>query len=127
TRLKRSFRADLRRRYRRLTESGELTLDVSDGSGAIDGLLAECWKLERAGWKSAVGTAVADHPATERFYREVARRAAARDRLQLCFLRLDGRAISVMFGLRQNGVLYLLKGGFDPAYRQFSPGQLLLE
>ncbi len=126
-RLKRSFKADLRRRNRRLAESGEARLDIEDGSYALDALLAECWRLERGGWKSAGGTAVADNPATERFYREVAHRAAARDRLRLSFLRLDGRAIAFNFGLQQNGVLYLLKGGFDPAYSRFSPAQLLQE
>jgi CelD/BcsL family acetyltransferase involved in cellulose biosynthesis len=126
-RLKRSFKADLRRRNRRLAESGEARLDIEDGSYALDALLAECWRLERGGWKSAGGTAVADHPATERFYREVAHRAAARDRLHLSFLRLNGRAIAFTFGLQQNGVLYLLKGGFDAAYSRFSPGQLLQE
>lgn len=126
-RLKRRFKADLRRRNRRLAESGEVTLDVADGSSKLDALLAEGWRLERAGWKGRGGTGVADRPATERFYREVAHRAAARDRLRLSFLRLDGRAVAFMFGLQQNGVLYLLKGGFDPAYRRFAPGQLLQE
>lgn len=125
--LKRSFKADLRRRNRRLAESGEVILDIEDGCCALDALLAECWRLERGGWKSAGGTAVADHPATERFYREVAHRAAARNRLHLSFLRLNGRAIAFTLGLHQNGVLYLLKGGFDLEYRRFSPGQLLQE
>jgi CelD/BcsL family acetyltransferase involved in cellulose biosynthesis len=126
-RLKRSFKADLRRCTRRLAESGEVKLDLEDGSSELDALLAEGWKLERAGWKGRAGTGVADHPVTERFYREVAHRAAARDWLRLSFLRLDGRAIAFNFGLQHNGVLYLLKGGFDPAYRRFSPGQVLQE
>jgi hypothetical protein len=39
-RLKRSFRAGPRRRHRRLTVSGEVTIDLADGSGALDALLA---------------------------------------------------------------------------------------
>ena len=126
-RLTSSFRSSLRRRTRRLAKLGDVELDLQDGSRELDELLAEGWRLEGAGWKGRAGTAVAARPATERFYEEVARRFAVRDGLQLSFLRLDGRAIAFMMGLKQEGVLYLLKGGFDPEYERLSPGQLLQE
>ncbi|MGI8573291.1 MAG: GNAT family N-acetyltransferase [Solirubrobacteraceae bacterium] len=127
TRLKRSFKADLRRRTRRLAEQGEVTLDMCDGTSRLDALLSESWKLESAGWKGRSGTAIASLPSAQRFYGELARRAAARGRLRLFFLRLDGRALAFLFGLEQRSVLYLLKGGFDPDSARQSPGQQLLE
>jgi CelD/BcsL family acetyltransferase involved in cellulose biosynthesis len=42
-------------------------------------------------------------------------------------LRLDRSPIAFYFGLEQQRILYLLKGGFDPAYARFSPGMLLME
>jgi CelD/BcsL family acetyltransferase involved in cellulose biosynthesis len=125
--LGKSFRADLRRRNRRLGEQGEVELDIRDGTHELDRLLAEGWRLETSEWKDRIGTAVAAHPATRQFYTEIADRAARRGRLRLYFLRLDGAPISFMFGLEESGVLYLLKGGFDRAHAHISPGQLLLE
>ena len=122
-----SFKADLRRRNRRLGEQGEVRLDVRDGSGELARLLAEGWELEASGWKDRFGTAVGARTETLRFYAEVARRAAGRDRLRLFFLRLDEAPIAFIFALQQGGVLYLMKGGFDPARGRMSPGQLLLE
>jgi CelD/BcsL family acetyltransferase involved in cellulose biosynthesis len=126
-RQKSSFKADLRRRNRRLNERGEVRLDVRDGSRELARLLAEGWELEASGWKNRVGTAVVARTETLRFYAEVAHRAAARDRLRLFFLRLDEVPIAFIFAMQQRGVLYLMKGGFDPAHGRMSPGQLLLE
>lgn len=126
-RRKSSFKADLSRRNRRLGEQGEVRLDVRDGSRDLARLLAEGWELEGSEWKDRLGTAVVARTETRRFYAEIARRAAARDRLRLFFLRLDEAPIAFIFALEQGGVLYLMKGGFDPARGRMSPGQLLLE
>ena len=126
-RRKSSFKADLRRRNRRLGEQGEVRLDVRDGSRDLARLLAEGWELEGSEWKDRLGTAVVARTETRRFYAEIARRAAARGRLRLFFLRIDEAPIAFIFALEQGGVMYLLKGGFDPARGRMSPGQLLLE
>lgn len=126
-RRKSSFMADLRRRNRRLGEQGEVRLDVCDGSRELARLLAEGWELEASEWKDRLGTAVVARAETRRFYAEVARHAAAHGRLRLFFLRLDEAPIAFVFALQQGGVLYLIKGGFDPARGRMSPGQLLLE
>ena len=52
--------------------------------------------------------------------------AAARGALRLLVLRLDGRPLAALLGVQDDGVHYLLKGGFDPAYARYSPGQLVL-
>ncbi len=122
-----AFKADLRRRNRRLAEQGAVQFDVYDGSRGLDELLIQAWELEAAGWKGQLGTAVAAHASTRNFYAEIARRAAPRGQLRLFFLRLAGAPIAFFFALEQRHVLYLLKGGFDPAQGRMSPSQLLLE
>jgi CelD/BcsL family acetyltransferase involved in cellulose biosynthesis len=117
---RRRFAADLRRRRRRLSELGVVTFDT--GGATLHELLA----LEAAGWKAARGTAITARPSTRRFYTDVAAWADARGSLRLFALRLDGRPLAALLGLEEAGVLYLLKGGFDPARAVFSPGQLLL-
>jgi CelD/BcsL family acetyltransferase involved in cellulose biosynthesis len=123
--LRSSFRADLRRRRRRLGESGSVAVEVSDGAERLDALLDEGFAIEGSGWKAAQGTAIASHAETARFYRDVARWAARRGWLQLPFLRVDGRPVAFHFNVVQGGALYHLKGGYDPAYDRFSPGRLL--
>ena len=46
--------------------------------------------------------------------------------LRLFFLRVNGRPIAMVYALEDGDTCYLLKGGYDPAYRRHSPGTLLL-
>jgi CelD/BcsL family acetyltransferase involved in cellulose biosynthesis len=119
------MRRELRRRRRRLEAEGSVSFDVTDGTERLDALLDEGFAVEAASWKGERATAIASQPATERFYREVARWAASRGWLRLAFLRLDGRALAFDFAIEAGGVHYLLKTGYDPARRESAPGKLL--
>ena len=52
--------------------------------------------------------------------------APTRSCSQLWRLRLEGRALATMLLLETDGVLYYLKGGYDPAFERCSPGMVLL-
>lgn len=119
------FLRELRRRRRRLAEQGRLEVEVSDGRFRLDELLEEGFRVEAAGWKGEAGTAILAEPGAASFYRGVARWAAVRGTLRLAFLRLDKRAIAFDFCIEDRRVHYLLKTGYDPAYRAFAPGMLL--
>ena len=125
-RLSRNRRSQLGRARRRLEREGKVQLEIADGSQRLEELLAEAFRIEASGWKAAEGTAIASRPETLRFYREIARWAAAQGWLRLAFLRLDGQALATMLLLETDGVLYYLKGGYDPAFERFSPGMALL-
>jgi CelD/BcsL family acetyltransferase involved in cellulose biosynthesis len=118
---------ELRRRRRRLGEQGAVALEVVDGRDRLDELLDDGLRVEALGWKGARGTAIASHRATRQFYRDVAHWAAARGWLRLAFLRLDGRAIAFDYAIEDGQVHYLLKTGYDPAYRAFAPGLQIRE
>jgi len=124
-RLGKSVRVELPRRLRRLSERGDVEIEVADGSVRLDDLLDEGFAAEGSGWKARRGTAISSKLETETFYREIARWAADRGWLQLAFLRLDGRALAFHLNLEQNRVCYHLKGGYDETYARFSPGRLL--
>ena len=117
--------AELRRRERRLRELGELDFDVESGGAGLEDALEEGLRLEGSGWKLEQGTAILSQPETAAFYRDVARWAAPRDWLRLCFLRLDGRAIAFQYVVEVDGVAYFLKGGYDPDFKRYAPGVLL--
>jgi CelD/BcsL family acetyltransferase involved in cellulose biosynthesis len=118
-------RSNLNRLWRRLEDRGAVSVDVADGKAGLDRLLREGYAVEASGWKGRAGTAIASSPETRLFYDEAARWAAARGCLVLAFLRLDSRPLAFDFCIEESGVHYLLKTGYDPAYRSFAPGLLL--
>jgi len=120
------LRRDLARRRRRLDEEGVVTFDVEDGAESLDELLKEGFALEPSGWKASAGTAIISRPETREFYTGLARWAAQRGILRLCFLRLDGRPLAFQLGLEDARAYYFVKGGYDPAYARFAPMKLLL-
>ncbi|HEY2636330.1 MAG TPA: GNAT family N-acetyltransferase, partial [Solirubrobacteraceae bacterium] len=123
----RRFKADLRRRRRRLSELGEVDLDVYRGGPDLPARLDEGLGLEAAGWKGDRNTAILGRPALHEFYGAVAAWASGRDALRLYFLRLDGAAVAFVFALTDGRAVHLVKSGLDPAFARFSPSQLLLE
>jgi CelD/BcsL family acetyltransferase involved in cellulose biosynthesis len=116
---------NVRRNLRRLGEAGRVEMRVEAAPSGVDHLLAEGFPVETSGWKADRGTAIVSSPDTRRFYSAVAHWAAGAGLLRLGFLRLDGRAIAFAFGLEDGAAFYLLKGGYDPAYRRFAPAKLL--
>ena len=83
------------------------------------------FEVEASGWKGAAGTAILSHPATTRFYEQVAAWAHARGELRLSRVTLDGRMAAFDLTLLRGGRLYLLKTGFDERYRRLAPGLVL--
>ncbi len=123
-----TFRANLRRRAKRLAELGAVALERVDGRGgaaevdaAVDAFLA----LEASGWKGQRGTAIALDAALARFYRRVAHDAAARGALAIRALLLEGRPVAVHLGIVHRGTYLLPKTAYDEALANVSPGQLL--
>jgi CelD/BcsL family acetyltransferase involved in cellulose biosynthesis len=116
---------NLRRRLRRLHETGHVEFGVETAPARLDDLLAEGFRVESSGWKEERGTAIVSSPATREFYTAVAHWARDVGLLRLGFLRLDGGAIAFAFGLQDGQAFYLLKGGYDPALSRFAPAKLL--
>jgi CelD/BcsL family acetyltransferase involved in cellulose biosynthesis len=123
--ISKNMRREFKRRQKRLSAIGEMQFETQDGSSNVDACVREAFAVEAASWKGAAGTAVATEGETMAFYLAVARWAAERGWLRVCFLRLDGRAIASDFALEANGVFYSMKGGYDPAYSEYSPGRLM--
>jgi CelD/BcsL family acetyltransferase involved in cellulose biosynthesis len=125
-RLSRNRRSQLGRARRRLEREGRVELEVADGRERLEAVLEEAFRIEASGWKGANATAITSRPDTRRFYRDVARWAAAEGWLRIAFLRLDGRALAMMCLLETDRTLYYLKGGYDPGFERHSPGMVLL-
>jgi CelD/BcsL family acetyltransferase involved in cellulose biosynthesis len=127
SRLSARFRANLRRRRRRLAERGAISVEHVTGGVDLPARLEDCFALERSGWKGRHGSAAAQSPGTRGFYTRLAHQAAGGDYLSLFFLRVAGKAIAAQYGLSRRGVYSLVMTCYDETYGEYSPGHLLLE
>jgi CelD/BcsL family acetyltransferase involved in cellulose biosynthesis len=119
------FRANLRRRARRLAELGAVSVRRIDRPAEVAAALADFVALETSGWKGERGSAIALDGALIRFYARIARDAAERGGLAIRVLELDGRPVAIHLGLVHRGAYLLPKTAYDEALAHVSPGQLL--
>lgn len=125
--LGKAFRGDIRRLRNNLQQLGELTLEFgAEHEPALAGRVDEALAIEAAGWKQRNGTAILTSPREARFYHELARWADSEGMLRLCFLRLDGRPLAMLYAFRNGDFWHLLKTGYDENYARYSAGKLLL-
>jgi CelD/BcsL family acetyltransferase involved in cellulose biosynthesis len=125
TTVRKKKRKELKRLANRLAELGSVDYRKwgpdEDLSGWCDDFLA----LERRGWKGRAGSALAEHPATEAFFRQALDGAAAAGRLQIRRLDLDGKPIAMLVNFLTPPGGFSFKIAYDEAYARFSPGVLL--
>lgn len=126
-RLEAKFRANLRRRRKKLAERGRVTVEKVTGGIALPHHLEEGFAVEASGWKGRQGTAMSQDPRVAGFYSELARFAARDGSLALYYLRVDGRPVAFQYGLGYGATYYLLKPGYDESVKECSPGQLLMD
>jgi CelD/BcsL family acetyltransferase involved in cellulose biosynthesis len=126
-RLNSRFKANLRRRRRKLAQEGPITLERCEGGPRMAQCLEEGLALEASGWKSKRGSAILQDVATRRFYLSLAAEAAREGTLALYLLRVGERPVAFQFSLQQDRRYFLLKPGYDESLSACSPGQLLME
>jgi len=125
-RLDARFRQNLRRRRRRLEEHGPVTFEVVTGGEALDLALEDAFAIEASGWKGKEGSAIRARPEQVGFYAGWARTLVQKNRLRICFLKLGEKRIAFHFAHVFGKRYYLPKCGFDEAFYECSPGQLLM-
>jgi len=123
--LSRKHRSNLRNRLSRLEGLGAVELEIVSGEAEAVAALEEGLVIEAAAWKGAARSAILSNPRSALFYRTLASRAARRSCLSLQFLNLGGRRIAFHYSLVHRSRTFLLKPGYDPNYRAFSPGTIL--
>jgi CelD/BcsL family acetyltransferase involved in cellulose biosynthesis len=124
-RLSSKFKANLRRRRKKL---GELvTFERYGGGEDLEARLEAGFALESSGWKGQRGTAIAQSAETRGFYTELARWASREGTLALRFLKTGGRPVAFHYALATKDRYFLLKPGYDESLGDCSPGQLLME
>ncbi len=118
-------RANVRRRRRQMEKQAPVKVERLHG-GDVRQALEEFFAIERSGWKGRQGTACAQDERTRTFYMRLADLAAEREWLSFFRLVLGGRTIAFHFGLVYGGRYLLPKLGYDEAFRELSPGLVLM-
>lgn len=114
----------LRRRLEHDHGSTEVALLEPDQPCApwIDAFL----RMEAAGWKGRVSSALGSHVATEALFRTVIRRGHANGSARLASLSVDGRTIAMSSWFESASWGHGFKMSFDEEFRAYAPGMLLM-
>lgn len=123
----RKRRKEFRRLRTRLGEQGDLQFEACFPQGsALDSWINAFCLLEQSGWKGRSGTAVGSTAAGKKFLRK-ALHGLAKDGKLICWsLKLDGKPLAMMFGVREAGTCWIVKIARDEDFDKFSTGVLLI-
>ncbi len=120
-------KAELRRRRKKAQSRGDIAVEIiSPDPQNVDALLEEVIAVEGSGWKGETGTSIASNKNALAFFQIYARLASEAGIFRLCFYRIDGKAAAVTIGVECDGAFWQYKVGYDEAYKNCSPGTLLL-
>ena len=116
--LGKKYRHELRRKVRKLGNSGEVT-QYDCAPEMLPGHLPDFFRLHRL---SSPEKADFMTEARERFFTTLMETAAARGRLKLSMLELDGVRVAACINFDYGDSYLLYNSGYDPAYSQLSVG-----
>jgi len=122
---KKRWGAPLERFRRKMGRDHEADFAIVVPPSELETELDDGFRVEASGWKGEAGTAIVSDPATEAFYREVAREFEQRDELRLSRICLDGSTVAFDLCILHDTRLYLLKTGFDEDFRRLAPGLVM--
>lgn len=119
------LRQNLRNRLNRLSQLGEVSLQMISEPSAIRHARHQALTLEASGWKREAGTSIRSDPNVERFYTLLSDRASDQGWLRLLFLTVNGKRIATSYASRYQDRLSFFKTGYDPDYAKYAPFKLL--
>jgi len=123
--LGRHQRKELRRRWRRLGETGAVLLTTATEPAAVDAAVGDFFALEASGWKGRAGTAAAERGDLRGFVQTAVSSLASEGKVAVGRLLLDGRAIAAAIVLRSGRSAWFWKIAYDETFARFSPGVML--
>lgn len=121
-------RSDFRRAERHADKLGGLHFEIHSQTSTteLDRLLDEAYAVEARSWKGQAGTALTLDAQLGPFHRAHAHAAMQAGLLRLAIMRVGGQAIGMQIALEWSNSIWLLKIGYDAAFSQCGPGNLLM-
>ncbi len=121
-----NLRSNMRKQRSKLQSDGvSIVFDALCAQDDVAGAIAEYGRLEGAGWKAGMGTAVRADNAQGRFYAAMLRNFCALGRARIWRLKFDDRVVAMDLCIEGGDTMVILKTAFDPEYRQVSPAFLM--
>jgi CelD/BcsL family acetyltransferase involved in cellulose biosynthesis len=119
--------SDFRRAARKAERHGTVAYEVLAPTPAeFDALFDEAVTVELRSWKKQSGTAIGVDRRKRDFFQRFFRAAAQDGLCRIAFMRIDGRPAAMQLALEWHGRFWLFKIGYDEAFRDCSPGNLLM-
>lgn len=123
--LSKNQRRQLHKDLRRLLAAGEVELVSSSDPGAVHALFDLYLDLEQRSWKSKIGGHIGRHPERVAFFRSLLEPDQPMS-MRVDLLLLSGLPIAGYVSGAFEGRLYGFEEAYDEAYRDLSPGNVLL-
>jgi CelD/BcsL family acetyltransferase involved in cellulose biosynthesis len=119
-------RQNLRRKARKLSEAGDVEMRVLDTAKEIAPWLPKIVELEKSSWKWQERAGIFQLAEMRSFYILLMQNLAARSRVRVCILTIDGRLIAHEIGFLGMDSYCMHSTVFDPEFAAQSPGRLLM-
>lgn len=120
-------RNKLRRDFRRLSQLGETAFLINPSPAEADEIFTTLIKFKRQKYIATTGHDFLAMPGIRRFYREMAAPQHIGGLSHISALTCGGKVVSAHLGFTGHGCFYYTFPAYDPAYRQYSVGHLLLQ
>jgi CelD/BcsL family acetyltransferase involved in cellulose biosynthesis len=115
---------ELRRKWRRLEEKGQVEWGVAMGRQVNADCTETFLRLEDQGWKRERGKSMLSRPGHAAFFREMIESFGRDGRVFFAELRVGGRVIASTSNLVSGNLGFAFKIGWDPEFAKLSPGIL---
>lgn len=123
--LPRQLRHNLDYYRRRLSTLGDVEIGCANEINFTE-LFDAFVKLHEARWRTNDMPGLLCDANVQGFHREAATGFLANAALKLYALRINARIIASFYGFHHAGRTYYYLGGFDPEFKQYSPGTILI-
>lgn len=120
----RNYRDRLHKSVSRSKRLGGLEYDIITDAHRLEKVNDRLKLLDSKTWQHKNGTGLFSTDENNKFYTNLIKTFGSKGKLALCFVQLDRKDISYSLGVTHNTTGYLMKAGYDPAFKKFSPGFL---
>lgn len=124
-----NLRANLKKQRAKLLKEGIATrLETSRAPQEVAAAVADYGRLESAGWKSGIGTAISSDNAQGRFYQDMLEAFCARGAGSIVRYWFDDKVVAMNLCIEGFGCMVVLKTAYDESLgNQYSPAFLMRE
>jgi CelD/BcsL family acetyltransferase involved in cellulose biosynthesis len=121
-----NLRTNMRKQRSKLEGEGvAIVFETLVNEVDVDAAIADYGRLETAGWKAGMDTAVRPDNAQGRFYTAMLRNFCRQGRGRIWRLTFSGKVVAMDLCIEAGDTLVILKTAFDPEYRNVSPAFLM--